>query len=145
MALIPSELCHLLAQVFFPAPTVAPLIDDTRLRSSGEPALERNSLGAAHGLARHNAIGCQWSLFRRTCDRISKFADYQACNTLEVYMLVSQFEKLVEVYQCRNHWQQELFRSGQTIHLDREPPNRSTSIDQRRLTRCNPSSCQSEE
>ncbi len=51
-------------------------------------------------------------------DRAGKFAEYQACETLEVYILVSQFEKLVEVYRRKKNWQQELFRPGQTIHLD---------------------------
>lgn len=51
-------------------------------------------------------------------DRTSKFAAYQSCDTLEVYILVSQFEKLVEVYRRENSWQQELFRAGQAIHLD---------------------------
>ena len=47
-----------------------------------------------------------------------KFALYQACETLEVYILVNQFEQHVEVYRREHHWQQELFHAGQTIHLD---------------------------
>src|SRR6185437_10174907 len=51
-------------------------------------------------------------------DRAGKFELYQACETLEVYILVSQFEKQVEVYRREKNWQQEMFHAGQTIHLD---------------------------
>lgn len=51
-------------------------------------------------------------------DRAGKFERYQKCETLEVYVLVSQTQRLVEVYRLENNWQQELFTAGQTIHLD---------------------------
>lgn len=51
-------------------------------------------------------------------DRSIKFALYQSCPTLEVYILVSQFEPHIEVYRLENDWQQEIFTAGQTIHLD---------------------------
>lgn len=50
-------------------------------------------------------------------DRGYKFAYYQACPTLEVYMLVSQYQRLVEIYRRANDWQQEIFTAGQTISL----------------------------
>lgn len=50
-------------------------------------------------------------------DRGGKFALYQKCGTLEVYLLVSQTQRQVEVYRRENNWQQELFTAGQTIHL----------------------------
>lgn len=51
-------------------------------------------------------------------DRAGKFELYQACETLEVYILANQFERLVEVYRREMNWQQEIFHSGQTIHFD---------------------------
>jgi Uma2 family endonuclease len=51
-------------------------------------------------------------------DRAEKFARYQSCPTLEVYILVSQTAPHIEVYRCANDWQQELFTAGQTIHFD---------------------------
>ena len=51
-------------------------------------------------------------------DRGEKFAYYQVCDTLEVYILVNQYKQLVEVYRREHSWQQEIFSPGQTIHLD---------------------------
>lgn len=51
-------------------------------------------------------------------DRTEKFARYKSCPTLEVYMLVSQDEQLVEVYRRSTDWQQELFSTGQTVKLE---------------------------
>ena len=51
-------------------------------------------------------------------DRGAKFAMYQSCPTLEVYLLASQYEPHVEVYRRANNWQQEIFTTDQTIHLD---------------------------
>jgi Uma2 family endonuclease len=51
-------------------------------------------------------------------DRAEKFARYQCCPTLEVYILVSQDEKHVEVYRQATGWQQERFAAGQTIKLE---------------------------
>ncbi|HEU5379775.1 MAG TPA: Uma2 family endonuclease [Ktedonobacteraceae bacterium] len=51
-------------------------------------------------------------------DRAAKFASYQLCPTLDVYILVSQYERRIEVYRRENEWQQEIFASGQTVLLD---------------------------
>jgi Uma2 family endonuclease len=51
-------------------------------------------------------------------DRGEKFARYQLCPTLEVYILVSQYESYVEVYRKSTGWQQERFSATQTIKLD---------------------------
>lgn len=51
-------------------------------------------------------------------DRAGKFARYQCCPTLEVYILVSQDEPHVEVYRRANAWKQELFLTDQVIKLD---------------------------
>lgn len=51
-------------------------------------------------------------------DHKEKFASYKTCETLEVYMLVSQDARLVEVYRRENNWQKEEFTAGQVIHLD---------------------------
>jgi Uma2 family endonuclease len=51
-------------------------------------------------------------------DRGEKFARYQLCPTLEVYILASQYEPHIEVYRRANAWQQEIFTAGQNIHLD---------------------------
>ena len=51
-------------------------------------------------------------------DRKGKFTHYRSCPTLEVYLLVSQDERLVEVFRRENNWQKELFIGGQTIHLE---------------------------
>jgi Uma2 family endonuclease len=51
-------------------------------------------------------------------DRAEKFARYQCCPSLEVYMLVSQDEPHVEVYRRANGWKQELFLLDQVIKLD---------------------------
>lgn len=50
-------------------------------------------------------------------DRAGKFELYQKCETLEIYILVSQTQRQVEVYRREKNWQQELFTTGQTIHL----------------------------
>jgi len=51
-------------------------------------------------------------------DRTEKFARYQCCSTLEVYILVSQDEPHVEVYRRATEWKQELFLLDQVIKLD---------------------------
>lgn len=51
-------------------------------------------------------------------DRAGKFARYQCCPTLEVYMLVSQDESHIEVYRRANAWKQELFLMDQVVKLD---------------------------
>jgi Uma2 family endonuclease len=51
-------------------------------------------------------------------DRTEKFARYKLCSTLEVYMLVSQDEQLVEVYRRSTDWQRELFSTGQMVKLE---------------------------
>src|SRR5579864_3011670 len=51
-------------------------------------------------------------------DRAEKFARYQCCPSLEVYMLVSQDEPHVEVYRRTTGWKQELFLLDQVIKLD---------------------------
>ena len=51
-------------------------------------------------------------------DRGEKFARYQSCPALEVYILVSQDEPHVEVYRRTTDWKQERFSQGQTIKLD---------------------------
>jgi Uma2 family endonuclease len=51
-------------------------------------------------------------------DRGTKFALYQLCSTLEVYILASQYEPCIEVYHKENEWQQEVLTGGQTVHLD---------------------------
>jgi Uma2 family endonuclease len=51
-------------------------------------------------------------------DRIEKFARYMRCSTLEVYILVSQDEKHVEVYRRSMNWKQERFSARQTIKLE---------------------------
>jgi Uma2 family endonuclease len=51
-------------------------------------------------------------------DRTVKFAHYQLCPTLEVYVLASQYEPRIEVYRKENEWRQEVFTNGQTAHLD---------------------------
>lgn len=50
-------------------------------------------------------------------DRNYKFARYKTCPTLELYLLVSQDQPLVEVYRRANNWQQEDFTAGQTISM----------------------------
>ncbi len=61
-------------------------------------------------------------------DRKYKFTSYQACPTLEVYMLASQYEPRIEVYRLANDWHEEVFTDGQTIHLDQL--NLKLSIDE---------------
>jgi len=51
-------------------------------------------------------------------DRAEKFARYQRCPSLEVYILVSQDEPHVEVYRRANAWKQELFLVDQVVKLD---------------------------
>jgi len=51
-------------------------------------------------------------------DRAEKFARYQSCPSLEIYMLVSQDEPHVEIYRCATGWKLELFLSDQVIKLD---------------------------
>lgn len=51
-------------------------------------------------------------------DRTEKFKRYQRCPTLEVYILVSQLVRGIEVYRKDTGWQKELFTGMQTIKLD---------------------------
>ncbi len=51
-------------------------------------------------------------------DHTEKFSRYKLCPTLEVYMLVSQDERLVEVYRKTTGWQRETFANDQHITLD---------------------------
>ena len=51
-------------------------------------------------------------------DRTEKFARYMRCPTLEVYILVSQDEQHIEVYQRSMGWKQERFTASQTINLE---------------------------
>lgn len=51
-------------------------------------------------------------------DHQEKFASYKTCETLEVYLLVSQDARLIEVYRRENGWVKEAFTTGQVIHLD---------------------------
>ena len=51
-------------------------------------------------------------------DRTEKFARYQRCLSLEVYILASQDEPHMEVYRRATGWRQESFSAGQTIKLD---------------------------
>ena len=65
-------------------------------------------------------------------DRTEKFVRYTRCTTLEVYMLVSQIERHVEIYRRSTDWTQERFSSGQTIQfeqLDLELPVESIYED----------------
>jgi Uma2 family endonuclease len=52
-------------------------------------------------------------------DRTEKFSRYMRCPTLEVYLLVSQDEHHIEVYQRSTSWKQERFTASQTIKLER--------------------------
>jgi Uma2 family endonuclease len=51
-------------------------------------------------------------------DRGEKFARYRRCASLEVYILVSQHERHVEVYRQATGWQPEHFTANQVIQLD---------------------------
>jgi Uma2 family endonuclease len=53
-----------------------------------------------------------------TYDHTEKFARYKLCQSLEVYMLVSQDERHIEVYRKATGWQQEHFWANQTIKFD---------------------------
>jgi Uma2 family endonuclease len=58
-------------------------------------------------------------------DRTEKFARYKLCPTLEVYILVNQYEPHIEVYQRSRDWQPELYVADQIVqfdHLDLELP-----------------------
>jgi Uma2 family endonuclease len=47
-----------------------------------------------------------------------KFARYQSCPSLEVYILVSQNERNVKIYRKATDWRQECFSANQVIKLD---------------------------
>jgi Uma2 family endonuclease len=51
-------------------------------------------------------------------DRTEKFARYQRCPSLEVYILVSQDQRKIKVYRKSAGWQQEIFSNDETIMLD---------------------------
>nr|BBH87353.1 hypothetical protein KTC_21040 [Thermosporothrix sp. COM3] len=50
-------------------------------------------------------------------DRTEKFQRYQHCPSLEVYILVSQQKRSIEVYRRNCDWKQEVYESG-VIRLD---------------------------
>jgi Uma2 family endonuclease len=51
-------------------------------------------------------------------DRTEKFERYRCCPSLEVYILVSQDETIIDVYRKINGWKKERFIEGQIITLD---------------------------
>jgi Uma2 family endonuclease len=55
-------------------------------------------------------------------DRGEKFARYQTLPTLEVYLLVSQDEPLIELYRRATNWEVEYYTQGQQIILVEQPP-----------------------
>jgi Uma2 family endonuclease len=50
-------------------------------------------------------------------DRKGKFARYRRCASLEVYLLVNQDERLIEVFRRKNGWRREVFSGEQVITL----------------------------
>ncbi|HLZ61712.1 MAG TPA: Uma2 family endonuclease [Ktedonosporobacter sp.] len=51
-------------------------------------------------------------------DHKGKFARYRRCPSLEVYLLVSQDERQVEVFRKQSKWKREIFSGEQVISLD---------------------------
>jgi Uma2 family endonuclease len=51
-------------------------------------------------------------------DRTEKFDRYKRCPSLEVYILVNQYKRHVEVYQRVRDWQQELYMADQVVQFD---------------------------
>ncbi len=51
-------------------------------------------------------------------NRVEKFQRYRRCPTLEVYILVSQYERKIEVYRKSKNWRKEDFVVDQVIKLD---------------------------
>ena len=51
-------------------------------------------------------------------DHTEKFSRYKLCPTLEVYLLVSQDERFVEMYRKSRGWQKENFVESRVIELD---------------------------
>lgn len=51
-------------------------------------------------------------------DRTEKFDRYKRCPSLEVYILINQYKRHVEVYQRVRDWQQELYIADQVVHFD---------------------------
>jgi Uma2 family endonuclease len=51
-------------------------------------------------------------------DRTEKFARYKCCPSLEVYILVNQYEQHVEVYQRVRDWQPQYYTEGQVVQFD---------------------------
>src|SRR5579859_1331410 len=51
-------------------------------------------------------------------DRHEKFDRYKLCPSLEVYILVSQEKRHVEVYRKSNEWKKEIFTDNQTFTTD---------------------------
>jgi Uma2 family endonuclease len=51
-------------------------------------------------------------------DRTEKFARYKRCPSLEIYILVNQYKRHVEVYQRTRDWQQELYVADQIVQFD---------------------------
>jgi Uma2 family endonuclease len=54
-------------------------------------------------------------------DRGEKFTIYQSIPSLEVYLLISQDEPLVEVYRRNTNWTAEYYREEQTLTLLTDP------------------------
>ncbi len=54
----------------------------------------------------------------RRFDQTEKFERYKRCPSLEVYILVAQRERHVEVYQRVRDWQQEVYAADQIIQFD---------------------------
>jgi len=58
-------------------------------------------------------------------DRTEKFDRYKRCPSLEVYILINQYKRHVEIYQRVRDWQQELYIADQVVqfdHFDLEMP-----------------------
>ncbi|SRR5579884_2471503 len=51
-------------------------------------------------------------------DRTEKFERYKCCPSLEVYILVTQKKRYVQVYQRVRDWQEELYVADQVIQFD---------------------------
>lgn len=58
-------------------------------------------------------------------DRKEKFERYRCCPSLEVYMMINQYQRQVKVYQRCRDWQEEVYVADQVVefdHLDLELP-----------------------
>jgi Uma2 family endonuclease len=54
----------------------------------------------------------------RRFDRTEKFDRYKCCPSLEVYILVDQYKRHVEVYQRVRDWQKEIYIADQVVQFD---------------------------